>query len=42
VTTKGGHTRSGREWGLDGRPEYLRESAGRVCPGAHARGLPKL
>jgi aryl-alcohol dehydrogenase-like predicted oxidoreductase len=42
VATKGGHTRPGREWGLDGRPEYLRESAGRVCPGAHARGLPKL
>jgi aryl-alcohol dehydrogenase-like predicted oxidoreductase len=24
VATKGGHTRPGREWGLDGRPEYLR------------------
>jgi aryl-alcohol dehydrogenase-like predicted oxidoreductase len=23
VATKGGHTREGREWGLDGRPEYL-------------------
>jgi aryl-alcohol dehydrogenase-like predicted oxidoreductase len=26
VATKGGHTRPGREWGLDGRPEYLREA----------------
>ncbi len=24
VATKGGHTRRGREWALDGRPEYLR------------------
>ncbi len=24
VATKGGHTRRGREWHLDGRPEYLR------------------
>jgi aryl-alcohol dehydrogenase-like predicted oxidoreductase len=24
VATKGGHTRPGREWGLDGRPEHLR------------------
>ena len=24
VATKGGHTRSGQDWGLDGRPEYLR------------------
>ena len=41
VATKGGHTRPGGRWDLDGRPEYLRESAGRVCPGAHARGLPQ-
>jgi len=27
VATKGGHTRPGREWGLDGRPEYL----GKAC-----------
>jgi aryl-alcohol dehydrogenase-like predicted oxidoreductase len=26
VATKGGHTRPGREWGLDGRPEYLRHA----------------
>jgi aryl-alcohol dehydrogenase-like predicted oxidoreductase len=26
VATKGGHTREGREWGLDGRPEYLRQA----------------
>jgi aryl-alcohol dehydrogenase-like predicted oxidoreductase len=26
VATKGGHTRPGREWGLDGRPEHLREA----------------
>ncbi|MDF2741289.1 MAG: aldo/keto reductase [Actinomycetia bacterium] len=26
VATKGGHTRPGREWGLDGRPEYLRKA----------------
>ncbi|MGZ4470654.1 MAG: aldo/keto reductase [Nocardioidaceae bacterium] len=24
VATKGGHTRSGKDWGLDGRSEYLR------------------
>jgi aryl-alcohol dehydrogenase-like predicted oxidoreductase len=24
VATKGGHTRSGKDWDLDGRPEYLR------------------
>ena len=27
VATKGGHTRTGREWTRDGRPEYLREAA---------------
>ena len=27
VATKGGHTRTGREWKRDGRPEYLREAA---------------
>src|SRR3546814_266321 len=26
VATKGGHTRRGREWHLDGRPEYLRDA----------------
>jgi aryl-alcohol dehydrogenase-like predicted oxidoreductase len=26
VATKGGHTRPGGEWGLDGRPEYLRQA----------------
>jgi aryl-alcohol dehydrogenase-like predicted oxidoreductase len=26
VATKGGHTRPGREWDLDGRPEYLRRA----------------
>jgi aryl-alcohol dehydrogenase-like predicted oxidoreductase len=26
VATKGGHTRTGKEWELDGRPEYLREA----------------
>jgi aryl-alcohol dehydrogenase-like predicted oxidoreductase len=27
VATKAGHTRSGRDWGLDGRPVYLRRAA---------------
>ena len=26
VATKGGHTREGGEWGLDGRPEHLRQA----------------
>ena len=26
VATKGGHTREGREWALDGRPEHLRQA----------------
>jgi len=26
VATKGGHTRDGREWGLDGSPSYLRQA----------------
>lgn len=26
VATKGGHTRRGKDWELDGRPEYLREA----------------
>jgi aryl-alcohol dehydrogenase-like predicted oxidoreductase len=26
VATKGGHTRPGGDWGLDGRPEYLRQA----------------
>lgn len=26
VATKGGHTRNGKAWELDGRPEYLREA----------------
>jgi len=41
VATKGGHTRSGTDWGLDGSPEYLRracaESLGRL--GVEAIGL---
>ena len=27
VATKGGHTRDGVDWGLNGRPEYLRDAA---------------
>ena len=26
VATKGGHTRKGKDWALDGRPDYLREA----------------
>src|SRR5512139_838775 len=33
VATKGGHTREGKEWGLDGRPEYLRKA----CEGSLRR-----
>jgi aryl-alcohol dehydrogenase-like predicted oxidoreductase len=33
VATKGGHTRDGREWGLDGSPSYLR----RACEGSLER-----
>jgi len=33
VATKGGHTRQGDEWGLDGSPEYLR----RACEGSLRR-----
>ena len=33
VATKGGHTRSGEEWGLDGTPGYLR----RACEGSLRR-----
>jgi len=33
VATKGGHTRQGRSWALDGRPEYLR----RACEGSLRR-----
>ncbi len=33
VATKGGHTREGKEWGLDGRPEYLRQA----CEGSLRR-----
>jgi aryl-alcohol dehydrogenase-like predicted oxidoreductase len=33
VATKGGHTRQGTEWDLDGRPEYLR----RACEGSLRR-----
>lgn len=33
VATKGGHTRRGREWHLDGRPEYLRAA----CEGSLRR-----
>ena len=44
MATKGGHTRPGREWGLDGRPEYL----GQACEaslralGVEAIGLYQL
>ena len=41
VATKGGHTRDGKEWGLDGSPQYLRractESLSRL--GVEAIGL---
>ncbi len=33
MATKGGHTRSGSEWGLDGSPQYLR----RACTESLAR-----
>jgi aryl-alcohol dehydrogenase-like predicted oxidoreductase len=33
VATKGGHTRHGTEWGLDGSPDYLR----RACEGSLRR-----
>jgi aryl-alcohol dehydrogenase-like predicted oxidoreductase len=44
VATKGGHTRPGREWGLDGRPEYLREAceASLRALGVEAIGLYQL
>lgn len=31
VATKGGHTRDGADWGLDGRPEYLRRAVEDSC-----------
>lgn len=41
VATKGGHTRDGAEWGLNGRPEYLRQAAEASCRrlGVEAVGL---
>jgi aryl-alcohol dehydrogenase-like predicted oxidoreductase len=44
VATKGGHTREGREWGLDGRPEHLREAceASLRALGVEAIGLYQL
>jgi aryl-alcohol dehydrogenase-like predicted oxidoreductase len=41
VATKGGHTRPGREWGVDGRPEYLRQAceASLAALGVEAIGL---
>jgi aryl-alcohol dehydrogenase-like predicted oxidoreductase len=41
VATKGGHTRDGSDWGLDGRPEYLRRAAEESCRrlGVDAIGL---
>jgi aryl-alcohol dehydrogenase-like predicted oxidoreductase len=41
VATKGGHTRDGSDWGLDGRPEYLRKAAEESCRrlGVEAIGL---
>jgi aryl-alcohol dehydrogenase-like predicted oxidoreductase len=31
VATKGGHTRDGADWGLNGRPDYLRRAAEDSC-----------
>lgn len=31
VATKGGHTRDGSDWGLNGRPDYLRQAAEASC-----------
>ena len=44
VATKGGHTRPGREWGLDGRPEHLRQAceASLRALGVEAIGLYQL
>jgi aryl-alcohol dehydrogenase-like predicted oxidoreductase len=44
VATKGGHTRPVREWGLDGRPEYLRAAceASLRALGVEAIGLYQL
>ena len=44
VATKGGHTRPGREWGLDGGPEYLRRAceASLRALGVEAIGLYQL
>lgn len=44
VATKGGHTRPGGEWGLDGRPEYLRQAceASLRALGVDAIGLYQL
>jgi aryl-alcohol dehydrogenase-like predicted oxidoreductase len=44
VATKGGHTRPGREWDLDGRPEYLRQAceASLRALGVEAIGLYQL
>ncbi len=41
VATKGGHTRDGSDWGLDGRPEYLRRACEKSLArlGADAIGL---
>ena len=44
VATKGGHTRPGREWGLDGRPDHLRQAceASLRALGVEAIGLYQL
>jgi aryl-alcohol dehydrogenase-like predicted oxidoreductase len=44
VATKGGHTRIGREWGLDGTPEHLRRAceASLRALGVEAIGLYQL
>ena len=44
VATKGGHTREGREWNLDGRPEHLRQAcdASLRALGVDAIGLYQL
>jgi len=41
VATKGGHTRDGEDWDVDGRPEYLREACERSLRnlGVEAIGL---
>src|SRR5919108_1290463 len=44
VATKGGHTRPGGEWALDGRPEHLRQRwvASLLPPSAEASRLSQV